>query len=288
MTADATPGEPILVPLDGSSNAENALPVARLASQAFGRAIQCLHVIPQARRPEPQEEAHIAHVFSEYVEKLVDRYGLDKSSVTSRVTYGIPADVILECAAEAALIALASHGRGGFRAGILGSVADRVVRGAIRPVLLVPGVRRPRSTARLRTILVGLDGSEHSERGLALARELAGRIGAHLSVLRAYSAPPRVTAEDFLYYSPEALVPELKKEAELYLEQVVIAGEEPVTAEGAPDEAIGATAEAVGADLIVISTHGKGATRRFILGSVTDKVIRSTTLPVLIVPPETD
>ena len=45
-------------------------------------------------------------------------------------------------------------------------------------------------------------------------------------------------------------------------------------------------AEAAGIDLIIMSTHGRGGVRRFLVGSVTDKVIRSTHLPVLVIHPE--
>ena len=59
---------------------------------------------------------------------------------------------------------------------------------------------------------------------------------------------------------------------------------ETVMREGAADENIVEYAKEAGIDLIVMSTHGHGSLRRFFIGSVTDRVIRSCETPVLIVP----
>jgi nucleotide-binding universal stress UspA family protein len=285
MTSPPSAEGAIVVPLDGSANAENAVAVAILVAGALGRRIHFVHVIPaDASRREEDREA-LAGRFADYANDLGKHYRLAREHFSAYILEGPAAAEIVAHAANARLIVLASHGRGGFKAAIIGSVADRIVRGAQCPVLLVRGVQRPRRNVAMKRILVCLDGSEESERGLAAGRELAAATGARLSALRAFSVPHQVDYLDFLYYDPEELEPSVKAEAAAYLERVLAGDETPIIAEGPAADVIAETAKSLPADLIVIATRGLGAARRLLLGSTTDKVIRMVEAPVLIIPP---
>jgi nucleotide-binding universal stress UspA family protein len=275
----------VVVPLDGSANAENAVAMAILVARSLGRRIHFVHVIPaDASRPEEDREG-LAARFAEYANDLAKHYRLAREHFSAYILEGPAAQEIVTHAAKAYLLVLASHGRGGFKAAIIGSVADRIVRGTPCPVLLVRGVQRPRRNVALKRILVCLDGSTESERGLAAGRELAAATGAGLSALRAFSVPHQVDYLDFLYYDPEELGPGVKAEAEAYLERVLGPGETPIVVEGPTADVIAETAKQTRVDLIVIATRGLGAARRLLLGSTTDKVIRMVEAPVLIIPP---
>lgn len=151
-------------------------------------------------------------------------------------------------------------------------------------------------------ILLPLDGSEVSESALAPARQLAETLGARLHIIQVSSQ-----SEDFSLmrgaefgtmgseYSQQVLdevITAQRDRIQRYLDEVA-EGLTPngldvvkAIAEGPPADKIVDYAEASGIDLIIMSTHGRGGVRRFLVGSVTDKVIRSTALPVLVIHPE--
>jgi nucleotide-binding universal stress UspA family protein len=149
----------------------------------------------------------------------------------------------------------------------------------------------PRKAPPLRTILVPLDGSPFAERALPSALALARRSRARLRVaLVHHGAPPPVSSDALeLYAEVEKVV--LKSER-AYLRQVVArlrkALGRPVRSaflEGPVVRALGAHVAEVAADLIVMSTHGRGPFRRMWLGSVADRLIRTLEVPILLVRP---
>ena len=136
-----------------------------------------------------------------------------------------------------------------------------------------------------RSILVPLDGSALAERALAVAASLATRMGSDLHLVHAHR--DRVVDEIPTYGLSGAVV---RAAAEQYIRDTTdrvrssqggsVSG---VVLEGSPASAMVAHAESVGADLIVMSSHGRTGASRFWLGSVADAVMRSATMPVLMV-----
>jgi nucleotide-binding universal stress UspA family protein len=153
------PGE-ILVALDGSTLAERALrPAAALARlwDAEMSLLQIIQPLPQGGEPAlPLPAGYVAEltrisreVASEYLSVHAEhlrRSGIRASSLAMAGTAGV-AQTLIEVASPTriGLLALATHGRGGLRRIVLGSVTDKVVRGAQVPVLVTPAVRPPRS-----------------------------------------------------------------------------------------------------------------------------------------------
>lgn len=278
----------ILVPLDGSSNAERALGPACVLARALELPVRFVHVLPADLAADEDARTQAGARFATYVARLARKHRLAEDQRSLVVVDGSPDEAILREAQSARIVVLASHGRGGFKAAILGSVADRVVRGAERPTLLVRGTSAERVRSKLHRLLVCLDGSPEAERGLAFARDLAPRLGAELILLRSFSAPAQVTGEDFLYYNPEALIPELRNSANTYMRAIAWPDEEVVVAEGSAHAVIAQTSEELKADGIVLSTRGLGRAKRLFMGSVTDKVVRSAKVPVFVIPSAAD
>jgi nucleotide-binding universal stress UspA family protein len=141
---------------------------------------------------------------------------------------------------------------------------------------------------KLRTILVPTDYSPTSEAAIAYAIDLASLVGATVHVLHAYEIPVYGAPDTAFVASPETMTA-IKNAAKKGLDAAIarfqvrgVALEGHLT-EGRPWEAILDTAAKVGADLIVIGTHGRRGIARALLGSVAEKVVRSSKIPVLTV-----
>jgi len=135
----------ILVPLDGSSFAEEALPHARELAECGGAEIVLARVdepyepppgifVPATAIPEV-----VRLSAGEYLEQLVSRLRLAGIKVESAVLDGKVADAILKYAGEEGvdLIVMSTHGRTGISRLLMGSVAEQIVHGARCPVLLI-------------------------------------------------------------------------------------------------------------------------------------------------------
>lgn len=170
-----TPRPVVLVALDGSPAAAVALPVARSIAAQLGGMVAILHI---AAAPLPDAD-------------LRRRLHLGSGDAPppplwSRV--GAPAMEILRAAGEpdVALVVLTTHGRDIADGPRLGQVAETVVAGSARPVLLVrPETVEPpdAGAATFRRLLLPLDGTPATAMALRPATELAGRLGASLDVL---------------------------------------------------------------------------------------------------------
>ncbi len=153
-------------------------------------------------------------------------------------------------------------------------------------------------------ILVPLDQSEVAEAALPVARQLAKSFGATVHILesvtrqdelqagRGAAAAGSIAAAEYELETARRLIESRIERAKSYIERAATAlrseGLEVRTEvrEGAADEAISLYARENDIDLIVMSTHGHGRIRRALLGSVTDRVIRSAHVPVLVLPPK--
>lgn len=151
-------------------------------------------------------------------------------------------------------------------------------------------------------ILVPLDGSELAEKALPQAEGLAEAFGATIHLVHVVSRLPMLEATRAGGFETaqtvELSMDVARRQVEAqqargrtYLEQVAdgLRGKgikvETALREGAADEQIIAYTKERGVDLIVMSTHGYGGLRRFFVGSVTDRVVRSGEVPVLVVNP---
>lgn len=284
----------ILVPLDGSSLAEQILPYARVFAEAFGIPMELLRVSdPDIRTPFwPPLPA------KEYLQQIAAP--LPKSlRVDSVEESGKPAEVIVERAKSdpACIIAMATHGMSGARRWLLGSVASRVAHTTTNPLLFIRPAEAGEQAGRpeLKIVFVPLDGSGLAEKILPHVVELAKRMKLEVHLVRAYTLPADAyIVGDGVYMQALAQQREvIQKEAEEYLagkiEQLRAEGLDHVVStaiEGDPAGEIIDLAQRTPNNLIAMSSHGKSGIAQWVLGSVAEKVIHHSRDPVLVIRPQ--
>jgi nucleotide-binding universal stress UspA family protein len=299
----------ILVPLDRSSLAEQALGTATAIAQASGGEIDLVLAHPMAPydgsligswsdAKDPEEVIYLRRVADELARGA-------RIVVGSTVATGAPVETICRRAHEigADLIVMTSHGRTGLSRAWLGSVADGVVRNASAPVLMLrPEVdaspaRHGQPAPLFRRILVPVDGSATSSSVVAAAAAMAQCGDAHLILLRVvtplpiYIMDPQVPAYPTAVIDPDATrqaasdaQEELTALATSVEHEYSVKAETVVEVSGATAHTILEVARRRGADLVAMTTHGRGASR-LVIGSVTDKVLRGGHLPMLVFHP---
>jgi nucleotide-binding universal stress UspA family protein len=288
----------ILIPLDGSKFSQSVLPYAREFSSALKLPVDLLYAI------DPDQTVSCApFMASQYLQKIAESFA-SSVAVRSLIKAGNAAAAIVDLAATepATLVAMATHGYSAAKLWLLGSVAEKVLRGASNDVLLVhPSDGAPPGDAKLTTVLVPLDGSKLAEKVLPTVGELALRLSLQVVLVRVtrriYSAPP----EGFLPVFG-ANPPNLKKlwadanaEASAYLAQKADEmrrqGLTQITAlvlESGADGAAAAIIELVKKtpdNFVAMCTHGASGIGSWLIGSVTERVVRHSAGPVLVIRP---
>lgn len=291
--------ECLLVPLDGSEAAAAALAYAELIPS---RRVRLLRVEPDtvgpmlagadeltAWRAAQETEGRSA---LEAVAGPLRRQG---RRVETAFVIGDPATAIVAAAGDCDLVVMTTHGRGAGGRALFGSVADRVVRHSPVATLVVRGGDHPAALPPLTRLVVPLDGSPAAEQALPLATRLANDLGVPVHLIRVV-APDAVRdalrAGAVVRSAVAAAHEAARREAEVYRstqERTLRNRDIPVSGEvrlGLPaDELL----EAVGTgDLVVMTTHGHGGLRRWLLGSVADKLVRAAPAPVLLVRAKAD
>jgi nucleotide-binding universal stress UspA family protein len=291
----------MLVPLDGSKVAEQVLPYARFLAKSLGIPTELLGVVdpetlvafanPAQGRPLDTLVAETMSRSAIYLETTARSF--QGAQVKSSVAKGKPEDEVIERAAadKNTLIVMATHGRSGLQRWLLGSVADKVLHGATNHLLLIRASDQGKTDgeAPLKTVIVPLDGSPLAEQALPVVVDLAKTMDLQVVLVRAYALPPTISAEDYGYYSAE-LLDHLESEARDYLQgkineikQKGIATVTSVVNTGYGAEEIITLARNTPDNLIAMCTHGRSGIQRTVLGSVTDRVVRHSGDPVLIV-----
>ena len=297
----------VLVPLDGSAFAEQALP---LALNIAGRANANLHLlrvhIPyRIEDPtrgwalfDPAEDAVIRRQELTYLENLARRDTGDKiRDFSCAVEDGFTVDAILGQARKvtADLIVMTTHGRGPLSRAFLGSVADELVRRSPIPVLLIrpqdalPDFRRPAAVSRM---LIPLDRSPACLHILGPALQLGSILGASYTLLHVVhpdQLPARTTESERAAGLCRSWQEHEAEQSLAYLEQLAQQRRGPsaeiqtrVVVNRHIACAILDAARTYSCDLIAMAMHGRTGFRKLLLGSVSDKVLRSATCPVLV------
>lgn len=299
----------ILVPLDGSELSETSLPWATTFAQSCHCSLTLARVVDYPRiggGAWPEEsmslEAYDEALANEeaaarqYLDAIRERLTAADVEVQVAVRHGSPPVALLDLADEvgATAIVIASHGRGGVKRFVLGSVAMQLVSHAAVPVLVVRASTSPdRRAAALDRLLVPLDGSELAERALDVAREFRPP-GSTLVLVRVVPWPRSFVVEGDAERVRDAEATAYGVSlAKSYLERLAAslrAVQVPVETQVIVSEtrdtvsrhlAVAAVAENV--DVIVMSTHGRSGVTGWLLGSVADEVVRNVDRPVLLI-----
>jgi nucleotide-binding universal stress UspA family protein len=189
----------LLIPLDGSKTAEAALPYGRTLARTLKIPVELLSIIDiavlgsQVFRGSGYFEpivADSARSTEEYLKRIAKTF--PDREVECTVEKGKAEDVIIEKAGwDATLTAMATHGRSGFNRLLLGSVAEKVLRSSINPLLLIRASEEAKidGHAILRSVIVPLDGSELAEIVLSPVVQLANALKLEILLLRALPYP---------------------------------------------------------------------------------------------------
>ena len=292
----------LLIPLDGSKTAEQVLPFARILAAKLKLPVELMDVIDISAMSAyiASDKARYLDTFIAEGERVSREYldeiaaGLAGVKVSCSVIRGKPADAIIEHAGmeEGTLIAMATHGRSGLDRWMLGSVAETVLRGSHNPLFLVRAHEEGATdgAAMIKSIVVPLDGSELAESVLPTAMELAKALDLEVVLCRAYELAASVYEgnEDYLPNYDEMLR-QVKAEAESYLAEKAAALNAAglsrvsvVALAGSGAEEIVRYAQTHRDALVVMCTHGRSGMSRWVLGSVTERVVRHSDDPVLV------
>jgi nucleotide-binding universal stress UspA family protein len=287
----------LLVPLDGSHLAEQALPYAERLAEATSARLVLSRVLPLSVLQRPEADLASADEARAYLQTIADRLTSKGRVVETTAPWGDPASWILDqvSSTHADLVVMATHGRSGPGRWLYGSVADEILRRASVPVMVVPpAVAEPWPADRPPCILVPLDGSRHAEAALGPAKELAKRLGAEIVLLQVVQFPRYSFYGDGSAYlaafDPAAFDPDMALgEARQYLEglttQLVVSRVRVVTELGEPSLAIAEVARREKADLIAMATHGRSGLARLVLGSIATGTLQRTSVPLMLIRP---
>lgn len=309
----------ILVPLDGSKRAEQAVPVAARIARASGGTVILLQAAlsPINFRAEKKlpgeaysedgtgEVEALSMNYLDIASKMAELVGV---KIETRVVFGNTAPSILAAVEplEVDLIVMCSHGYSGFKRWALGSIAHKIIPHSPVPVLVLRD-GGPTLTAKAVSVLVTLDGSPLAESVLMpvvqLTTALASPLNITLHLLRVVDLPASHGSSKF---AANAFVDQLrtdaKREAQAYLAAVA---QQLIDSEDIVPDLIVTTSIAVNPDvaealvqiseqelhaggrfdLVAMATHGRGGLQRWTMGSITERVLHHSKLPMFIVCP---
>ncbi len=286
----------VLFPTDFSRAANQALPHALKIAQKYKADITILHVAtPYSDDPNAPEYQQLDEGnFKEYIEKSLGEVsqamGSSQKVTTEVVREVAPATGILDFIEEKGidLTVMGTQGHSALAQFFLGSVAERVVRHASCPVLTVAqDGKEYRNNPDYQNILVAFDFSEHSKKAAREASEMASQYGARIQAL--YVVEQEVHPAFYLKWKESMLreLPGIAQEAKESLRSAL--GEEGLEnidvhveiGEKKAHTEINEFVRTNQMDLIVMGTHGLSGLDRMLLGSTTERVVRTASCPVL-------
>lgn len=278
----------ILLPLDGSAEAESPLPYIKDFSNKFNAKVHVLGVgIGDKRRK-------VNRLLTDYIECTANNLTQEGILARPHVLYGHANEQILLFTKETAidLIIMATHGRSGVTRWWIGSVAENIVTEATLPVLLIRSKHlrenEANKTKTFHHILVPLDGSSLGESALQHVGILASKLEATINLLHVIHSFDGL-GFDIPGYDLKIMTKKLSDSGKKYLKNISeklknkgIKTSSKVIV-GNPANTIIDYALQEKVDLVAMSTHGRSGITRWVLGSVADKVLRESSLPLWLV-----
>jgi nucleotide-binding universal stress UspA family protein len=278
-----------------------------VVAKGFHSRVSLFHVAETALDHEaPEQKAYadetverVRPLAENYLAGVADEFRKEGIDVEIKVVKGRAAAQIAEYAEQedVNLIALSTHGRSGLARLVMGSGIDKILRACEQPVLLV----RPRDEAaggeaagRLSKIIVPLDGSNAAEAALLFAEELAKTLGLEIILIQV------IGVETTVHFGPMApdswpvpsdILQRLDVVASGYLKGLATGlKDKGLTVQwevlrGSAGPRIVEFARETTDSLVAMTTHGRSGFRRWVMGSVTDGVVRHTGEPVLVMRP---
>jgi nucleotide-binding universal stress UspA family protein len=302
-----------MVPVDGSPFSEQALPTAISLAEASGAQVHIVHVhqlplgdvmTPGGAQLDGMVDRELRNVEIRRLSTLAEEWSRSRGSVVRAFSLdGLVVDALTDHADKYGvdMIVMTTHGRGGLSRAWLGSVADRLVRTVRAPVLL----RRPHSATgsqgSTRSVagsssmpahmLIPLDGSRLAETIIDEAAGIARLSRASFTLLKV--VPPPIHTSNSAALDLQMAVDASRQDADDYLNECAhtlrargFDVRTRVMLQSNVAAAIVEEATESGCDMIAMATHGRSGFSRLALGSVADKVLRSATIPLLVMKPD--
>ena len=276
----------ILVPVDGSHSCLHAKMLAALIAKKFQSKVTVIHVVThELMHPELKAQYRLPPSILHEIEnwylqagrKIIrnaeELFREEDIEVDARlVTYEDPAETALQLVKEEGydLVVIGNRAKNQAERFSLGSVTEKVARHAECPVLIVK--QKPKITK----MLAAIDGSEHADKALEYAVQLAQKHGAKITLLHVEEAK-------LLRLEPKAIEgigERILSDAATKIEEVDFGKRLEF---GSPAETIIKVAKKENYDLIVVGSRGLSSVKRFFLGSVSDDVSMHARCSVLIV-----
>lgn len=284
----------IIVGYDGSDGSEVALRWATNAAKQRGRTLEVITTWSM-----PAADIGIG-ASSTLQDQLVEEFRSDSQTVNDEglayaadqgvnavgeVVVGRPAATLVRQSEGADMLVVGSHGAGGLTGFLLGSVSRQVATHAKCPTVVVRPVDE-----QAKDMVVGVDGSEHSLKGLEWAFEQASFSGMALHVLHSWEIPPTWSMVDVPTYEPEALIrdfgnQELRDTSEAmagFREKYPDVNVRQEVMKGSPVKSLVKASE--NAAMLVVGSRGLGGFRGLLLGSVSHAVVHKAACTVAVVP----
>jgi nucleotide-binding universal stress UspA family protein len=314
----------ILVPLDGSALAARAIPVAARIARASAGSMLFLRVVSTASefgmyndasslmQEAIEEDLNAANTYLSEISQSQELAGLQ---VDTGIFTGSAALKIVDIAREQDidLIVMCSNGDAGIKRWVMGGVAHKVLRHSSVPVLVLrdngeQSAHLSQEQEQPLRVLVTLDGSPLAEMALEPVRQLVTQLAAsghcQLTLLRVIDLPNRYGGWHSMSHIDNKVMGQARETADEYMQRVAervraslpdtttvttaikIETDVPAAIIHAAEHGNAGEEDLGGYDLVAMATHGRDAIPRWALGSVTERVLDSTRLPLLVVRPQ--
>jgi nucleotide-binding universal stress UspA family protein len=264
----------LLLPLDGSTKDEWALPIAATFAELTSATVLMIRVIDS---PAPATRD---------VEQALTRRVADFATSGQRASFRIAvsddvAGELLRVADEndAALVVMATRAPGSVDRTIRGSVADRLVRDSRRPIVVAPpGADYMRGKLlHLRRVLVPLDGSQAALEMVELLLSWPRAAELEIVLLRVVQLHPKQLNATRAQRALNVIAEQMRSRGAAVETRVVEADDPSAVIIGAVRQEL--------AEFIAMTTHGAGGLERLVFGSVAQQVVRASEIPVLLMTP---